>query len=382
MIAEPVTLADAGKPIQFASVAHWPATAELGRYAISTRVNLRIFLLMVTGSLVLAPLWTGTASSSKDFPRPAPPADIALERPSRSDGAMVVKLRLDSGEQVLLKVDTGAPDTALDESFAPKLGRRMGTRRAHLVFDLTAGAEGIYRAPKLYAGDTALLTGPQVYTIKKPPTAGDPAQGILGMDCLANYCIQFDFLEGKMRFLDPDHLNTNDLGEAFAVRAGTQTLFDADLFGQGKTRFLLDTGMSGPFDAMLAPKVFERFLHQYPTVGPNLYMKVNDGREASARIFPRATMLGLPYTDLRFSSVDLRPRSIKGIIGMRFLARHKITLNFPKGTLYLKPISSAPLDEGPGASSGASHNLPLHWPGSSRFGLVSMGTSLPAAPGQ
>jgi hypothetical protein len=282
----------------------------------------------------------------------------------------------------LFKVDTGAPDTALDESLAPKLGPRRGTRRAHLAFDLTAGAEGIYRAPRLYARDTELLTGPQVYAIKHPPTARDPAQGILGMDCLGQYCIQFDFVAGKMRFLDPDHLNTSDLGEAFAIKAGTQAFFDADLFGQGKTRFLLDTGMSGPFDAMLAPRVFERLLHQYPTVGPDLYMTVPDGRAASGNIFPHVTLHGLPYTDLRFSSVDLRPRSVKGIIGMRFLARHKITLNFPKGTLYVKPISSAPLGEGPSAGTGGSHGFPLHWTGSSRFGLVSMGTSLPAAPGQ
>jgi hypothetical protein len=89
----------------------------------------------------------------------------------------------------------------------------------------------------------------------------------------------------------------------------------------------------------------------------------------------------LPYTDLRFSSVGLS-RPIKGIIGMRFLGRHKITLNFPKGTLYLKPISSAPVGERPGAGTGGSHNLPLHWTESSRYSLVPMGTSLAAAPSQ
>ena len=359
-----------------------PLIGALCRWAMSTRMSLRCLVLMVTGGwLALAPLWCGASTSSTNTLCSPLPADIDLERPSRSEGPIIVRLRLDGGEKVLLMVDTGAADTSLDESFAPKLGKRLAKRRAHFTFDLTAGAEGIYRAPKLYAGDTELRTGPQVYTIKHSATARDPAQGILGMDCLGQYCIQFDFVASKMRFLDPDHLNTNELGEAFAIKAVTQAFFDADLFEQGKARFLLDTGMSGGFDAMLAPKVFERLLHQYPTVGPDLRMTVPDGRQASAKIFPRATLHGFAYTDLRFSSVGC-PRSLKGIIGMRFLARHKVTLNFPKRTLYLKPMSSAPLDEVSGEGIDGSHNLPLHWTGSSRFSLVSMAASLAAAPSQ
>jgi hypothetical protein len=275
-----------------------------------------------------------------------------MDRPSRSEGAIVVKLRLEDGEEVPLKVDTGGPETILDESFASKLGPRIGTKPAAFAFNLRAGAQGIYRAPKLYAGDTELLTGSQVYTVKSAASASQPGKGILGMDCLRHYCIQFDFAAGKMRFLEPDHLDTNELGEPFLINMGPQghTFFDADLLGQGKMRFLLDTGMDGPFDAMLAPKVFERLLHQYPTIGPDLYMTVPDGRAASGNIFPRVSLRGQTYTDLWFSSVDLRPRRVKGIIGMRFLARHKITLNFPKRTLYFKCISSAPLAAGPSAS--------------------------------
>jgi hypothetical protein len=43
--------------------------------------------------------------------------------------------------------------------------------------------------------------------------------------------------------------------------------------------------------------------------------------------------------------VDLRDLRVKGVIGMRFLARHKVTLNFPKRTLYLKYVSGAPFTE-------------------------------------
>jgi hypothetical protein len=82
-------------------------------------------------------------------------------------------------------------------------------------------------------------------------------------------------------------------------------------------------------------------------------MTVPDGRAASGNIFPQLTLRGRTYTDLWFSSVDLRPRKVKGIIGMRFLARHEITLNFPKRMLYLKCTSTAPLAE----RTSASHNF-------------------------
>lgn len=310
-------------------------------------------LPMVVAWLVLAPLWCSVGASSGEALSPHLPGEVAMDRPSISEGPIIVKLRLEDGEEVVMRVDTGAADTTLDESFAPKFGHRIGTRQAHFSFDMNAGTQGIYRAPKLYAGNTELFTGPRVFTMKCSPSARYPDQGILGLDCLRHYCIQFDFAAGKMRFLEPDHLNTNDLGEPFPVNtARGVTFFDADLFGQGTMRFLLDTGMEGGFDGMLAPKVFDRLRHRYPTIGPDLRMIVQDGRAASGNIFPQLTLRGRTYTDLRFSSVGM-PGSLKGIIGMRFLARHQVTLNFPRQTLYLKCTSTAPLAE----RTNESHNF-------------------------
>lgn len=87
------------------------------------------YLLAVIASLVLSPLcsWGGLPGSSAEAPRPHLPGEIAMKRVSRSEGAIMVELRLGDGEEVWLKVDTGAPDTTLDESLAPKLGPRIGT---------------------------------------------------------------------------------------------------------------------------------------------------------------------------------------------------------------------------------------------------------------
>ena len=40
---------------------------------------------------------------------------------------------------------------------------------------------------------------------------------ILGMDCLRHYCFQVDFAAGKIRFLDPDHVPTEELGQPFSI---------------------------------------------------------------------------------------------------------------------------------------------------------------------
>lgn len=303
-------------------------------------------LLAILALVVLAPLCSRgglPTPSSPDSLSPHLPGEMMMDRPFGADGKIIVKLHMADGEELPLMVDTGAPCTILDESLAPKLGPQIGTRRAAFTFNLNAGACGIYRAPRLFAGAQQLLTGPRIFTTKR--SRAD--KGILGVDCLGQYCIQFDFVAGKMAFLDPDHLDAVDLGKPFPLNIKTLGIacFDADLFGQGNMRFVLDTGMEGPFDAMLARNLFQRLLREQPTIGPDLHMIVPDGRAASGRIFPQLNLCGQTYTDLWFSMVDPRPKSVNGLIGLGFLARNKVTFNFPRRTVYLKWVVSAPVAE-------------------------------------
>ena len=71
---------------------------------------------------------------------------------------LFVTVRLDSGTKLPLLVDTGTPVTLLDKSLAPRLGKRLGTLTFR-EFDVRQKS-GIYAAPKLYLGNTPLLTGP------------------------------------------------------------------------------------------------------------------------------------------------------------------------------------------------------------------------------
>ncbi len=71
----------------------------------------------------------------------------------------------------------------------------------------------------LYLGETRLLLDDRVTTddLSRMFPGQSSIKGVLGMDCLRHYCIQLDFTARKMRFLDPDHLQTDGLGKAFPM---------------------------------------------------------------------------------------------------------------------------------------------------------------------
>src|SRR6266404_1856727 len=211
-----------------------------------------------------------------------------------------------------------------DKSLEPRLGKRLG-RRALWYGYLGRRTVGLYQAPKLYAGNIPLMGGDLVATDDlRWMTPGRPIMGILGMDCLRHYCIQLDFAAGRMRFLDPDHLKTAELGNAFPVRRFLgQVITRAELFAR-RAHFALDSG--DPGDGVLTAKLFRRELRQRNAVLTN-----------GVAWFAQGALAGETYTNLMLSKCPLRIWfGHQNLIGLRFLARHLVTFNFPKRTMYLQ----------------------------------------------
>jgi hypothetical protein len=323
------------------------AVGEPERYAPSASMSPLQYLRTVIVSLTLSLCVAGNSATvlASGTSPVGLLTELSLDDTVLSGGPILVNLSLEDGEKLLFEVDTGSGRTLLDESLTPKLGRRVGSRRANFSGDNRIKTEEIFLAPKLYAGNTRLLTGSRISTVPMLSRSTPAYKGILGMDCLQHYCIQVDCVAGKLRFLDPDHLETENLGQSFPITFELEgiTAFDADCFGLGKLRLILDTGCKGPFDGILSEKLFDSLVRAHPTVGPDLVMTIPDGRAASGNAFSSLELCGQTYTDLKFSRVDLRPKRLKGLLGMRFLARHLATFNFPKRTVYLKRISNAPL---------------------------------------
>jgi hypothetical protein len=155
--------------------------------------------------------------------------------------------------------------------------------------------------------------------------------GILGMDVLEHYCIQLDFAAGKMRFLDDTRADKHKWGKAFPIVAlnaqDSRPAVAYDLLGLQGPHSLIDSGCDS--DGWLMPKYFDQWTNQ--AVAPP---------KAEARS-PNGYFDGEKYLFVSLARNDVESDGI----GLRFLARHLVTLDFPDHTLHLKRQSIGPLPD-------------------------------------
>ncbi len=278
------------------------------------------------------------------------PLQLTLNEGAGRGDWLFQTLRLEDGTELLFIVDTGAPLTYLDKSLEPRLGKPLGDHVVYGYYGVTRGHQ--YRAPKLFLGGMRLRTDPEVVTVDFQwlsdvvnCSTGSNRQimGILGMDCLGHYCIQLDFAAGKFQFLDPRSLNTAELGKAFPLvlspGAGGQPrpFVHENLLGMQGQMTLIDTGC--PNDGQLGVKLFHEATNRWATFTSTNTTKpcMTVTNKVSAN-FSFGQFGGESYPDLHITG-----NNDDNTIGLRFLARHLVTFDFPKQTMYLKRVSAGPL---------------------------------------
>ena len=264
------------------------------------------------------------------------PPQIPVNEGAGCGGCIVVNLRLGLGETVNMLVDTGAPITVLDSSFAPKLGKRLHDGK--ISFECWRKQQaGWYAAPKFFLGDVQLKTADFIpctdvahagWILKHFCHQKIHVDGILGMDCLQHYRLQFDFAAGTISFLDPATTNTADWGKMYPLtmikpvpgESLCQPLLDhADFFGHRRS-LIVDTGCYD--DATENCGRFWWLKYSLFLGHERIHSLVWDGNTYSKmRIMPTNT----------------------DALGLKFLARHLVTLDFPNQRMYLKQTSIAPL---------------------------------------
>ena len=275
------------------------------------------------------------------------PADVTINHDAGRGNFLFVTPQLENGEDLPLVVDTGAPGTLLDKSLEPKLGKRLGTRTIWMLGGKQKVA--IYSAPNLYLGGVPLMTGGNIITCdlkKYSSRAGRPVMGFLGMDCLEHYCIQLDFEARKMRFLDPDHAKTTGLGKAFPVTFASDDKAELiapwipqpGLLGGTSSNSVIDTGCN--IDGLTEKAAMKS--HESGGCWTRLkhFMIENGVVKGKAVALPECVWDGNIYSNI---TIGKAPSDSPSWIGLRFLARHLVTLNFPKGVIYLKRTSIGPL---------------------------------------
>ena len=249
------------------------------------------------------------------------PQEVNINQDAGRGGLLFVTLRLKSGDELPFILDTGSPGTLFDKSLVSKLGKRLPLGTWTVSTPGGKQKSGIYWRPKLYLGNTRLKTGSLVATFdfkQLSNQVGHPIMGILAMDCLKHYCIQLDFQDGKMRFLDRNRLNVTKLGKSFPVKLslfGQLFLHHASLAGGKSSKLSIDTGWSSDGGV-------ERGAIKGHDSGPVHLSECVWGGET--------------YTNVLVENGG-------NVIGLRFLARHLITFDFPKRTMFLKQTSVGPL---------------------------------------
>ena len=305
-------------------------------------------------SLLSLSLLLCSCATTPPHPRPLPqlPANVPMNPEAGRGGWLIVMVRVNDSEPIPCVVDTGCSVTCFDNSVQPHLGERLGGANIWTTGISNSGA--CYPVPKLYLGNTPLLTKPKFFLDTTPlrnnnrmvvtmnfkplATAGHLAfRGILGMDVLKHYCIQLDFQKGQMRFLDDEEEQTNkkDWGTPYHLNDIGDGCFaiSENLVGTKAPKSLIDTGAE--FDGELTPASFQQWTnHETPPA---------NGHARS----PNGVLGGEIYHDLE---LDEWPEKTGGdshsglnVIGIHVLSQNLVTLDFPEHTLYLKRMSNWPL---------------------------------------
>lgn len=252
------------------------------------------------------------------------PADVTMNPDAGCGNWLFVTVQLEDGEELPFFLDTGATSSCFDKSLAPKLGAPLAGKYK----------SPRYPAPKLFLGDVPLKMGDYVGVqdfTNESGYAGQRIMGVLGIDCLKHYCIQLDFVAGKIRFLDPKHLETASLGQAFPLTFWgpwhQPVIQNCNLVEAKGKLTLIDSGYA-PADATLNSEQFAAAIRDGGVV-PNKKMP---GRAS----LPKCLWNGEMHTNLVIAKASWNA------IGLLFLARHLVTLNFPERVIYLKQTSTGP----------------------------------------
>ena len=272
------------------------------------------------------------------------PGEASLNEGAGWGDALYLTLRLSESQELLFMVDTGSDGTILDQSLDAQLGEKF---EPTILNDSSTGRMlkvQKYIAPRLSLGKTRLLTGEFVATLDLThirSALGRPVMGILGMDCLENYCIQLDFDAGKIRFLDPAHPCDESLGREFplTITSAGRYMVRGNLLGVGGVDSEIDTGET--FTGRLEPKLFDGAIRDNRTSADAKGVARFSGVHATRTgRFPECVFGKETYRDL------ILDESVPTAIGLRFLARHLVTFNYPRMKLYLKRRTREfPVDE-------------------------------------
>lgn len=236
------------------------------------------------------------------------------------------------GKEHLFLLDTGCSHTIFDVSFRHELGdakriERMITLGKPMMVEL-------FDAPDAFLGPLNMQACGEVTCVDLKMLSlieGRKISGIIGMNFSRKYVIQIDFDKGVLSFPQPIRGQNPDWGEELEINYGSigWPRITGNIHNGIKVDFVIDTGCNttGGLDG----KIFEEILSKKKVKTSEALLATASGivqkREARVSGF---SVGPFEYEDLIFSEGNW------SYLGLSFLARHIVILDFPNNRIYLK----------------------------------------------
>ena len=245
-----------------------------------------------------------------------------------------------NGKPVNFCFDSGATDCLLDSAIFQNLRPTnqetdVGTSGGQKTFQL-------FDTPELNIGPLRLKdAGSVVCTDLSALNAllDRPIAGVLGNNLWRKLVVQIDFDAGQLRFLTPDDLPHPEWGSVVPLESAqgpdgpdnAMAYVRLNVAGS-EGLFIVDTGDNGT--ASLTSAGFDYILEN-TKLAVLLRPEETAGGTFDARKFriPTFTFADQHYKDLIFTET----KGWAGALGVRFLSRHLVTIDFPHARLFLKP---------------------------------------------
>ncbi len=266
--------------------------------------------------------------------RPAPAgAKLLAEFTVAKGGDPIVLPVTMQGKTYPFLLDTGANRTTFHKSLEPLLGEPKETFETETP-DGKTHEMCVYYAPDATVGPLSLRSAGPVYAVdltELRSVTGLDLDGVLGCAFLRRYAVQLDFDAGRVRFYQaagPEPawgpsvpLNMLPGGVPFVVAT----------FGKLQTVMLVDSGYGDT--GTLAQKLFDHLREEKRLQVAAIKLLIQDGKEQESFV-ARIDDLHLGEQDYKNLIFD-RGQTVS-MLGLEFLSRHVVTLDFPNGKLYLR----------------------------------------------
>ncbi|MHC4110713.1 MAG: aspartyl protease family protein [Planctomycetota bacterium] len=297
---------------------------DLDKICTIRKVALLLYFLVFTSGCADEPERASDAPANQKV--------IAEFKIARSGDPILLPVTFKDKEYLFL-LDTGSSHTAFDTSLKHELGEVTKVKKG-----LTAGSRIVtefYNAPAAFLGPLNVKDCGEVACLDLKMVSlvlGKQISGLLGMNFLNKYIVQIDYDNGTLLFLQPLQKRHSGWGNELSISYNSHGIptITGNIYDSIKVDFQIDTGATNSTGG-LSSNIFDQILSEKELKTSEELIATASGivQSREARI-GNLSVGSFEYQDLIFGEANWSH------LGLLFLSRHIVTLDFPNNRIYLK----------------------------------------------